>query len=140
MYSTHSNQRTVSSVFFLSRSDARGWRNARCGKSHGARAWWREWHHSRYGVGTAIRGTTVVVPTAGFHEEAATPRGSTPSSRRSTAGFVRAHMSFLSVAVQLTRRIRRTKTLLQILGTAVGASSRRRRREFCGSIEYHRLT
>lgn len=43
---------------------------------------------------------------------------------------LRAHMSFyLSAIVQLTRRIRRTKTLLQVLGTAVGASSRRRQRE-----------
>lgn len=48
------------------------------GKLREARAWWREWHHSRYGVETAIRGTTAVVPTAGFHEEAATPLAAPP--------------------------------------------------------------
>lgn len=84
MYSTFESK----SIFFSKRSDARGWRNACCGKSRGkARAWWREWHHSRYGVGMAIRGTTVVVPTAGFHEEAATPAAAPPRPVVSPRGW-----------------------------------------------------
>lgn len=82
------------------------------------------------GLETTTRGKTTVVPTAGFHEEVAAPRGD-PLAVVALRGFARAQAT-LSVIVQLTRRIRRMKTLLQVLRTAVGVSSRRRRREISG--------
>lgn len=66
---------------------------------------------------------TTVVPTAGFHEEAAAASRGDPLAVVLLWGFARAQAT-LSVIVQLTRRTRRTKTLLQVLRTAVGVSSR----------------
>lgn len=90
------------------------------------------------GLERRFRGTTAVVPTAGFHEEAATPRGRAPPRLVvNAAGFIRCARACLSisVAVQLTRRIRRTENPPDAPETAIGVTSRRRRREFCGSDE-----
>lgn len=128
----HSNCRAaISCIFFLKRSNTQGVKRCEgrdcvrsaCVVTGVAARRFATASTGLTGLKTTTRGRTTVVPTAGFHEEAVAPRGE-PLAVVTSRGFARAQAT-LSVIVQLTRRTRRTKTLLQVLWTAVGASSRR---------------